>query len=287
MENSQVFDYERIRFFHLLLTGFIEFRKVYDDFQKNGNLPRCVAVEDLCMKTFRDLRNRAHTIFRHMPETEEEASLHDIELLCDLVVGACYHESLQLQENLYLSKLYRPRYEDLKKQLLDASFQDCFQIGENLILEAETQIPKNLRWTWKLLVEALTLAKRYLAAHGKRRIILRFIAQHVSLFEEAYAKEDLDELYRDIFPGGLPELLMKSTEDLIQSAHYHAALDRISQLAGVLNSAGNTDRFDTAQIVESLEKICAEGKLLRDNRLVSRSQTLTSQIQDQSASSSG
>ena len=280
MKSNHLLDYERIRFLHLLLKGFLQFRELYLTYEGDQKLPRCRDVESLCQEVFLELRDKGHKIFRQMPQSEEEARLHDHELLCDLVIGACYHEMRQLQENLYLSKLYHPRYRDLKSHMDDEEFGEYFQIGENLISEAEAQIPKNLRWIWQLLLEALSLVKILLSTQANSRVILRFVTRNKDLFEEVYDEESFRHLYAEMFEGGLVEALWRSSQDLIGSAHYHSGLDMISRLAVVIQSGEYPSTVGNAQVVEALNKIGSEGKKIRDNVLVSRSQSLREQFQE-------
>lgn len=285
MRSNHLLDYERIRFLQLLLRGFLQFRELYLAYEAEEELPRCRDVESLCQEVFQELRDKGHKIFRQLPQSEEEARLHDHELLCDLVIGACYHEVRQLQENLYLSKLYHPRYRDLKKHMDDAEFDEYFQIGENLIQEADAQIPKNLRWIWQLLLEALSLVKTLLAARAQSRVVLRFVTRNMDLFEEVYDEESFKSLYGEMFEGGLVEALWRSSRDLTEGAHYHSALDMISRLAVVLQSKEYSYVIENDRILDSLGKIRGEGQKIRDNELVSRSQSLAEQFQDDAGTS--
>jgi len=274
MSATQFLEYERIRFLHLLMNGFLQYKEIYQAFEKNQEIPRCPTVESLCQEVFLELRDKAHSVFRRMPRSEEEARLHDYELLCDLVIGACYHELRQLQENLHLSKLYRPRYMDLKKQMHDASFEEYFLIGENLIAEAEGLIPKNMRWIWQLLLEALALVKSLLGAQVKNRVLLRYLIRNIDLIEKVYDGEAVDGLFGEMFSGGYPEALLRSSQDLIESAHFHSALDHLRRLRDTLPSQNRAAAVDLSEVVQALRRIQGEGKLLRDNELVARSQGL-------------
>jgi hypothetical protein len=167
----------------------------------------------------------------------------------------------------------------------DVEFGEYFQIGENLIQEAEAQIPKNLRWIWQLLLEALSLVKILLSVQADSRVVLRFVTRNMDLFEEVYDEESFNHLYGEMFEGGLVEALWRSSQDLIERAHYHSGLDMISRLAMVLQSGEYSSTIENARIVEALNKIRNEGQKIRDNGLVSRSQSLAEQFQESAADS--
>jgi hypothetical protein len=279
-QNSQLLDYDRIRFLHLLFRGYLRFKEIYEDYQKDQSLPRWREVEFLCQSGFSELREKAHSIFRRVPPSEERAELHDYEMLCDLVIGVCYHEALKLQENLYLVKLYRPRYEELKAHMEDGDVAEYFQIGEGLIREAEARIPINLKSIHQLLLEALNLLKKILSGHANNRVILRFLTRNLDLLEKVYGKKSLEDLLKIMYPDGKADALWRAVCDLVKSAHYRQALDCASKLAVILKKGSFPGSFTRAEVAQVLNKIHKEGKSLRDNDLVSRSHNLLRQFQD-------
>jgi hypothetical protein len=286
MKNQQLLDFNRIQFLRLLFRGHLEFREVYKTYQETGELPSCGQTEILCEQVFGKLRSLAHDIFRRVPEDGEEARLRDHEMLCDLVIGAGYHEVLQLQESLFLVQLYRPRYHDLKEKVGDSKFDEYFQIGQELIKEAENQIPRNLGWIWKLLIEALTLMKMFMVSQKRNRILLRFMTQNLDLLERVYQKREIVEMFHQMFRGGLIEALWLSAKDLHASAHNEEAMDCLSRLSIELKEQPLPDHLELNALLKLLEKLRVEGQKLRDNELVSRSQSIAGQIRDSAAAHS-
>ncbi|MCA9444160.1 MAG: hypothetical protein KC964_25430, partial [Candidatus Omnitrophica bacterium] len=230
MRTTQHIDFERLQLLGLLFDGYIRFRSIYQCYTDRNEFPRCRVVEELCSDIYRPLKDLGHSVLRRFPTTEEESEIHDHELLCDLVIGASFHEMLQLQENLYLVKLYRPRYEDLKHQMKDESLEEYFHIGEKLIQEAVAQIPKNLKWIWDLMVEAIALVKRLLKGYRGNRVILRYLTREISLLEQVYEEKDLEELFAGMFEGGLKEALWVGAQDYYEGSHYRQSLDCLSRL---------------------------------------------------------
>lgn len=272
MRTTQYIDFERLNLLGLLFDGYVRFRAIHEAHEERNEFPRCRVVEELCSEVFRPLKDLGHSVLRRFPTTEEESAIHDHELLCDLVIGACFHEMLQLQENLYLVKLYRPRYEDLKHQMKDESLNEYFHIGERLIHEASVQIPKNLRWIWELLDEALSLVKRMLAGYRNNRILLRYLVRELHLIEQVYSKEEADDLFNRMFEGGLREALWVGARDYHDGWHFRQSLDCLSRLLLEVEARGAVDRVPIDQVTELLDKILLEGRRVRDNELTSRAE---------------
>jgi len=272
MRTSQHIDYERIRLLALLFDGFVRFRAIHQSYNKRREFPRCRVVEELCSEVFRPLKDLGHSVLRRFPTTEEEAEVHDHELLCDLVIGACFHEMLQLQENLYLVKLYQPRYEDLKHHVRDQSLEEYFHIGERLIQEAIAQIPKNLQWIWDLLLEALTLVRRLLAGYRGNKIVLRYLTRELNLLEDVYEKEDFLNLFKGMFPGGIQEALWVGARAYHEGSHHRQSLDCLSRLLLEYEESGVNPCVHPDGPIDLLEKINMEGKRLRNNELTNRSE---------------
>jgi hypothetical protein len=288
IRRQSLLDFERIRFLRLLFSGYLEFRPDYLIFQNEGQIPRARIIEHLCQGIFSDLRTCAHRVFgpsREGSESLEAApslptTARDYELLCDLVVGACYHEMLQLQENLYLVKLYRPRYEELRSHLSDQTLDEFFQVGGNLVEEAAQQIPKNLNWIWQLIQEALRLLKIILAAYPDNRVLLRFLTQNLPFIEQVYDKADLDDLFGRMYARGLRQALWESVIDLVKAAHYDSALDVLGRLM-VLEKTAPDQRFVSCeQIREVLEQILKAAREYRANDLVNRCEMCLVQVRD-------
>jgi len=273
---TDLLDYERIRFLRLLFSGYLEFREQYLLFEKEGKIPRARLIEHLCQGVFQDLRTCAHKVFGPAREGVD-SPWRDHELLCDLVVGACYHEILQLQENLYLVKLYRPRYEEIQSHSTDQSLDEYFHVGRSLIDEAEHQIPKNLAWIWQLIQEALRLIKVLLSSHRNNRILLRFLTQNLALLEKVYDKEDIEDIFGKMFPGGLREALWESARDLIHGYHLSGALDTLSRLVALEKASPDTV-ISSDRIREALHGILGTARMNRNNELVNRCEMLIAQV---------
>lgn len=271
MKSSQHIDYERLQLLALLFDGFVRFRSIHQSYRDRDEFPRCRVVEELCSDVFLPLKDLGHSVLRRFPTTEEESEIHDHELLCDLVIGACFHEMLQLQENLYLVKLYRPRYEDLKHQMRDESLAEYFQIGEKLIQEAVAQIPKNLQWIWDLLIEALSLVRRVLVGYRGNKILLRYLTRELSLLENVYEKDEFEDLFSGMYPGGLQEALWVGAEDYFDASHHRQSLDCLSRLLLEYEANGVHSSVPPEGPIDLLEKLNLEGKRVRNNELTSRS----------------
>lgn len=276
MMRTDLLDYERIRLLRLLFSGFLEFRDQYLLFQKEGRIPRARLVEHLCQGLFQDLRTCAHKVFSGTREGND-SPWRDQELLCDLVVGACYHEMLQLQENLFLVRLYRPRYEELQSHSTDLSLSEYFQLGRSLIDEAEVQIPKNINWIWNLIQEALRLVKTLLASYRDNRILLRFLTQNLPLLEKVYGRNDVEEVFGRMFPGGVREALWESSRDLIHSSHLPGALDIFSHLIALEKNSPDAV-ISSDRILEALHGILATARVFRNNDLINRCEMLIAQV---------
>ena len=273
---TDLLDYERIRFLRLLFTGYLEFREQHLLFENEGKIPRARLIEHLCQGVFQDLRTCAHKVFGPSREGVE-SPWKDHELLCDLVVGACYHEILQLQENLYLVKLYRPRYEELQSHATDQSLDEYFHVGRNLINEAENQIPKNLTWIWQLIQEAIRLMKVLISSHRNNRILLRFLTQNLPLLDKVYDKEDIEEIFGRMFQGGLREALWESSRDLIHGYHLSGALDNLSRLLALEKTSSDTV-ISPDRIREALHGILGTARMNRNNELVNRCEMIIAQV---------
>jgi hypothetical protein len=273
---SRLLDFERIRFLRLLFEGYLEFRELYYQFDKEGAIPRARIIERLRREVFQELKEHAHALFRPS-ETATPPEWRDHEHLCDLVVGACFHEILQLQENLYLVKLYRPRYADLESKAMDTSLAEYFKVGASVISEAEAQIPKNLQWIWQLLQEALGLVKTLLPAYRGNRILTRFLTQQLTLLEKVYGEGDLREFFSRLYPGGLEEALWENARDLVNSAHHHTALDSISCLLLREKSEDSIHRVERDRLSEALHSILASARRERDLDLINRCEHLMTQ----------
>ena len=277
MIRTGLLDYERIRFLRLLFDGYLEFRDLYTLFQNESQIPRARVIEQLCQGVFHDLRSCAHKIFGPSREGDD-SSWRDHELLCDLVLGACYHEILQLQENLYLVKLYRPRYQEIQNHATDQSLEEYFHVGRSLIDEAEAQIPKNMHWIWQLIQEALGLLNLLLAGYKNNRILLRFLTQNLPLMEKVYDKQDVEDLFGRMFPGGLREALWESARDLVRGAHYQPALDTLSRLVALEKASGKSRVISCDHILETLHGILGAARMNRDNELVNRCEMLIATV---------
>lgn len=282
---TDLLDYERIRFLRLLFTGFLEFRELYLLFENEGKVPRARLVEHLCQGVFHELRICAHKVFGPSRDGVD-SPWRDQQLLCDLVVGACYHEILQLQENLYLVRLYRPRYEEIQSHTTDQSLSEYFQVGRSLINEAEIQIPKNLTWIWQLIQEALRLMKGLLSSHHDNRILLRFMAQNLVLLEKVYEKKDIEDIFGKMFPGGLREALWESARDLIRGSHLTGAMDTLSRLVALEKSSPDTV-VSSDRINEALHGILGTARMNRSSELVNRCEMLIAQVNRPADSSNG
>ncbi|MBE7488770.1 MAG: hypothetical protein KJ050_06950 [Candidatus Omnitrophica bacterium] len=269
---SNLSNFERIHFLRLLFNGYLEFREIYKKFQAEGAFPRARIIEQLCQEVFDKLRTSAHKLYGGNRRNENPS--RDQELLCDVVVGACYHEILQLQENLFLVKLYRPRYEELQSNLTDQTLEEFFRVGHSLIAEAESQIPKNLNWIWQLLQEIVRLQKILLVACRDNRVLLRFLTQNLPLLMKVYDREDLDEIFNQMFPGGVNEALWHSAEDMIRSAHYRPALDHLSQLLSYEKPEDTPNVIGLDRIHNALHEILGNARMNRDNDLVNRCEML-------------
>lgn len=272
---SNLTNYERIKFLRLLFNGYLEFRDIFLKYHNEGTIPRARIIEQLCEGVFNKLRASAHALYG--ANRQEGNSRRDQELLCDVVVGACYHEILQLQENLYLVKLYRPRYEELQSNLTDQTLAEFFQVGHNLIAESESQIPKNLSWIWQLLQEAVRLQRTLLVEYHDNRVLLRFLTQNLQLLKKVYEKTELDEIFGQMFPGGLNEALWRSAEDMIQSAHYRPALDQLSQLLSLEKQADNLRVIGLERIQQALHEVLECARMNRENEMVNRCEMLIAQ----------
>jgi len=277
MEN-RLKDFQRIRFLRLLFEGFLRYRDLYLPFVEKEELPDPAEVEQLTLEVFSNLRESAHAIFRPSADFPETIKGLDTQLLCDLVIGACYHEILQLNENLVLSKLYRPRYESFQLDVGSESFAEYLEIGEDLIREAEIQIPRNIDWIWKLLLEALALLKSILPDQRDNKVVIRYLTQHISVLEKIYEPEDLEELFSTLFPGGMVEAVWSSAKDLLSSTHYNSALDAYSRLIMLLKEKKTSTVVSGEDIVKGLSLILEWGRTTRDNDMVSRSEALIAEV---------
>lgn len=274
---NQLLDYQRTQFLRLLFEAHLEFREIFQEFDRHGAVPRARVVEQLLQERFQDLRRLAHSLFRG-EDSDDQSEWRDHELLLDLIVGACYHEILQLQENLYLVKLYRPRYEDLAAKAKDSSLNEYFEVGRNLIREAENQIPKNLNWIWQLSQEAVRLLTSLIGAYRGNRVLLRFLTQHVQMLEEVYGRGELDGFFRAMYEGGYREALWECARDYIRSAHFPSALDTIGRLVQMEKSGSGGNRIDHAGILEALHRILGQARLNRDLEVVNRCEMMIAQI---------
>ena len=272
MRNAQHIDFERLQLLGLLFDGYLRFKSIHDSYTERKEFPRCRVIEELCSDVFRPLRDLGHSVLRRFPTSEQEAEVHDHELLCDLVIGASFHEMLQLQENLYLVKLYRPRYEDLKHQMKDESLEEYFHIGEKLIQEATNQIPKNLEWTRELMEEAVSLVGRLLKGYRGNRIILRYLTREIALLEQVFNKEECEDLFAGMFDGGMKEALWVGALDYFEGSHYRQSLDCLSRLLMELEEGDGVPTVPIENPIDLLEKINVEGKRIRDNDLTARSE---------------
>jgi hypothetical protein len=276
MMRTDLLDYERIRFLRLLFTGYLDFRDQYQHFENEGTIPRARSIEHLCQGVFQDLRTCAHKVFGPAREGAD-SPWRDQELLCDLVLGACYHEILQLQENLYLVKLYRPRYEEIQSHSTDQSLNEYFHVGRSLIDEAEVQIPKNMTWIWQLIQEAMRLMKGLLSSQRGNRILLRFLTQNIPLLEKVYEKGEIEEIFGGMFPGGLREALWESSRDLIHGYHLPGALDSLSRLVAIEKTSSDTV-ISLERIREALHGVLGTARMNRNNELVNRCEMLIAQV---------
>lgn len=274
---NRLLDYDRIRFFRLLFSGYVEFRDLYREFESSGVIPRARAIEDLSHQYFENLRKHAHAAFRPDGNGIEE-KWRDHERLCDLIIGVCYHELRQLQENLYLVKLYRPRYEELQSRSSSEALEQFFLVGRSLIDEAESQIPKNLSWIWQLLREVMGLVRTFVPAYRTNRVMLRFLTQHMPTLESIYERHEIEEMFQGMYPGGLNQALWISARDQIHSAHYHTALDCLSQLALRQKDETAASEFDRKHILESLHEVLGSGRMNRDVDLIDRCERLIAQV---------
>jgi hypothetical protein len=274
---ARLLDYERIRFLRLLFAGYLEFRELYLAFERDRTIPRARVIENLCNSVFYKLREHSHALFRPA-DSASDPKQRDLELLCDVIIGACYHEILQMQENLYLVKLYRPRYEELQSHAKDESLDEYFKVGSNLIAEAEAQIPKNMNWIWQLTREAVGLVKVLIPAYCDNRVVLRFMTQQMCLLERVYEPRELEDLFSAMFPGGLAEALWESGQDLIRSAHYHPALDALNRVYLMGKTSGYSESISLERIGEALHRVLGTARMNRDIELVNRCEMLIAQV---------
>lgn len=274
---NQILDYERTQFLRLLFEAHLEFREIYREYSQHGTLPRARVIEQLLRERFEGLRCHAHSLFRR-DDSSEDPEWRDHEVLLDLIVGTCYHEILQLQENLFLVKLYRPRYEALEAKAKDRSLNEYFEVGRNLIQEAEHHIPKNLNWIWQLSQEAIRLLKSLIGAYRGNRVLLRFLTQHVQVLEDVYGRQEMEELFEALYPGGSRQALWECALDFVASAHFPSALDAIGRLLQLQKSESGGARIDSTRILESLHRILGQARLNRDIEVVNRCEMMIAQF---------
>lgn len=169
------------------------------------------------------LKDACHAFAREASSANDPALMRRTALL-DVAVGALYHESMKLRENLYQQEVYAPKIRSLRSEDFDGA-DGFFREFEKMLAMSVTGLAESAQESEALLVQARSQLRLLLASSQDDGLVARYLIERRSEVGAVFP-DGLDVLLAEIH-GAAAAGYLAAAESYLESAFYAEALDAL------------------------------------------------------------
>jgi hypothetical protein len=192
-------DRKIVEIVHNFLLAVLTFRHQYEKYSEGTlHFPDLAKfIDDRGRSILWMLKESCQSLFRQSTPVSAK------EQIFDLTIGSIFHLAMKMREDLYQIDVYGPKYRELNGRSGTPSGEHFLAAQfKKIISRAESSFKEEMEEIATLSQDIFRQFKELLHEYRENGLLIRFLFEQRELVEKALGSEKLEDLWRDLYPGG-------------------------------------------------------------------------------------